>query len=208
LGDRVGFGERLKWLFTEIDDRAGARGTELPLMSVSISWGVRRRDEVTQDHSRADDLSSYKVCQAGDLVINRMRAFQGALGLAPETGLVSPDYAVLRICDRVDSKWLAAAMKSASFVAEMARRVKGIGSADLGSARTPRINVSDLEEIRLDLPLRDVQASQVGELEQETLKIDSLIAETERFIEIARERRSALITAAVTGQIDVRAEVA
>ena len=35
-------------------------------------------------------------------------------------------------------------------------------------------------------------------------KIDALIAETERFIELARERRSALITAAVTGQIDVR----
>ena len=39
-------------------------------------------------------------------------------------------------------------------------------------------------------------------------KIDTLIAETERFIELSRERRSALITAAVTGQIDVRAEVA
>lgn len=33
--------------------------------------------------------------------------------------------------------------------------------------------------------------------------VDSLIAKTERFIELARERRTALITAAVTGQIDV-----
>ena len=39
-------------------------------------------------------------------------------------------------------------------------------------------------------------------------QIDTLIAETERFIELSRERRSALITAVVTGQIDVRAEVA
>ena len=37
--------------------------------------------------------------------------------------------------------------------------------------------------------------------------LDTLIAETERFVELARERRSALITAAVTGQIDVRGEV-
>ena len=45
-------------------------------------------------------------------------------------------------------------------------------------------------------------------LDEQTAKIDTLIAETERFIELARERRSALITAAVTGQIDVRGEVA
>ena len=41
-------------------------------------------------------------------------------------------------------------------------------------------------------------------LNEQTAKIDALIAETERFIELARERRAALITAAVTGQIDVR----
>ena len=41
-------------------------------------------------------------------------------------------------------------------------------------------------------------------LDEQTAKIDALIAETERFIELARERRSALVTAAVTGQIDVR----
>ena len=41
-------------------------------------------------------------------------------------------------------------------------------------------------------------------LDEQTAKIDTLITETERFIELSRERRSALITAAVTGQIDVR----
>jgi type I restriction enzyme S subunit len=44
----------------------------------------------------------------------------------------------------------------------------------------------------------------VAYLDDETAKIDRLIAETERLIELARERRAALITAAVTGQIDVR----
>lgn len=41
-------------------------------------------------------------------------------------------------------------------------------------------------------------------LDQQTAKIDLLVEETDRFIELSRERRSALITAAVTGQIDVR----
>ena len=59
---------------------------------------------------------------------------------------------------------------------------------------------------RFPSPTVDEQVDIVAQyLDEQTAKIDSLIAETERFIELARERRSALITAAVTGQIDVRA---
>ncbi|WP_333744963.1 restriction endonuclease subunit S [Streptomyces ardesiacus] len=52
-------------------------------------------------------------------------------------------------------------------------------------------------------PARE-QALIVEHLDEQTAKIDQLIAETERFVELAQERRAALITAAVTGQIDVR----
>ncbi len=208
IGARVGHGDRLKWLFDDVDIRSGAEAETLPLLSVSISWGVRRRDEVTDDASRAEDLSHYKVCRRGDLVINRMRAFQGGLGLATEDGIVSPDYAVLRPRSEVVGPWLAAAMKTDAFVSEMTRRVKGIGSTDLGNARTPRINISDLGGIRLDVPSRDMQLSEVAHLDDQTAKIARLIAETERFIDLSHERRAALITAAVTGQIDVREEVA
>lgn len=204
IGVRVGRGERLKWYFDELDNRAGEEADTLPLMSVSISWGVRRRDEVTDDASRAEDLSNYKVCRRGDLVINRMRAFQGALGLAPEDGLVSPDYAVLRVKDGVVGAWLAAAMRTDAFVSEMTQRVKGIGSTDLGAARTPRINVSDLAEIRIDVPSWASQTLEVANFDAQIAKVDTLIAESERLVELARERRAALITAAVTGQIDVR----
>lgn len=208
LGARVGLGERLKWYLEELDIRASEVSADLPLMSVSIDWGVRRRDEVTADEARAGDLSNYKVCRRGDLVINRMRAFQGALGLSPESGIVSPDYAVLRAAPEVDGEWLAAAMRTDRFVSEMASRIKGIGSADLGSARTPRINIRDLCDIRLDIPEPEVQSNEIRRLLRATEDIDTLIAETERFIELARERRSALITAAVTGQIDLAQSVA
>lgn len=204
LGHRVGRGMRLKWYFDEIDRRAGDEADMLPLMSVSISWGVRRRDEVTDDESRAENLTNYKVCRRGELVINRMRAFQGGLGLAPEDGLVSPDYAVLRVRHEIDSDWLAASMKTGAFVSEMSQRVKGIGSADLGSARTPRINISDLAEIRIGIPQVKEQKQEAMNLRAQTAKVDTLILETERFIELSKERRSALITAAVTGQIDVQ----
>ncbi|CAM2815265.1 restriction endonuclease subunit S [Saccharomonospora xinjiangensis] len=61
-----------------------------------------------------------------------------------------------------------------------------------------------LGNLPVPVPPLDEQRRVVRALDQQTTKIDTLIAETERFIELARERRAALITAAVTGQIDVR----
>lgn len=117
---------------------------------------------------------------------------------------MSPDYAVIRAKPGVDDEWMSAVMKSDAFVSEMRQRVKGIGSTDLGNARTPRINVRDLGEIRIDLPEVEQQILEVRQQNTQTAKIDTLIAESERFVELSRERRAALITVAVTGQIDER----
>ncbi|MDQ0376282.1 restriction endonuclease subunit S [Amycolatopsis thermophila] len=61
-----------------------------------------------------------------------------------------------------------------------------------------------LKQFRLAVPPLDEQRRIAAYLDGQTAKIDTLIVETEGFIELARERRAALITAAVTGQIDVR----
>ena len=62
-----------------------------------------------------------------------------------------------------------------------------------------------LAGFRVAVPPWEEQRHVVSYIEEQNAKIDALIAETKRFIELARERRSALITAAVIGQIDVRA---
>lgn len=66
------------------------------------------------------------------------------------------------------------------------------------------IGMGDLKAFRIPLPPLDEQRRIVTHLDEETAKIDALIAESKRLVELARERRTALITAAVTGQIDVR----
>lgn len=204
LAVRVGDGRRLRWMLRDVDIRGGALAGDLPLMSVSIDWGVRRRDETTDKLARAEDLSHYKVCQMGDIVVNRMRAFQGALGVAPDDGLVSPDYAVLRVVPGVDPHWLAELMRTKAFVGEITLRLRGIGGTDSGNVRTPRINTDDLLDIRADIPGESVQREELAELVAATVRIETLIAKAEEHIALAKERRSALITAAVTGQIDVR----
>ncbi|MGY1829005.1 restriction endonuclease subunit S [Geodermatophilus sp. SYSU D01180] len=205
LAHRVTHGHRLRWVLHEVDQRAGARAADLPLMSVSIDWGVRRRDEMTEKLARAEDLSHYKVCREGDIVVNRMRAFQGALGVAPEDGLVSPDYAVLRVATlETDPHWLAESMRTRAFVGEITMRLRGIGGTDSGNVRTPRINTADLLDIRLDIPNLGTQRAELTDLKSETTRIDALVAKAEEHIALANERGSALISAAVTGRVDVR----
>lgn len=93
--------ERAKHLYRAVDQRAGTLSDELPLISVSIHRGATLRSDHTSDAARAEDLRTYKVCERGDIVLNRMRAFQGAVGISPERGLVR-DYLVLRPRDAVE----------------------------------------------------------------------------------------------------------
>ena len=196
-------GVRFKYLVDEVDCRAGAEWELLPLLSVSIHWGVRRRDEVTDDLPRAEDLSNYKVVESGDIVVNRMRAFQGALGRSPINGIVSPDYLVLRAAANVRSDWLAAAMRTPEFISEMAARVRGIGSAELGTVRTPRINADELGEIRLDVPTPPEQEARYVTRRRSESQAAVLLERIDSLTDALKERRAALITAAVTGRLDV-----
>lgn len=71
-------------------------------------------------------------------------------------------------------------------------------------AGLPRLSVANLARLELPLPSRDEQQRIAGYLDEQTSRIDELISESEDLIALSQERRAALITAAVTGQIDVR----
>lgn len=194
-------GTRLKSLYDVIDERAGAR--ELQLLSVSIHLGVVPRSTITDDVARADDLSTYKVSEPGDIVLNRMRAFQGAIGINRTLGIVSPDYLVLRPHPNVRADWLHFVFRSDWFVGEMIARLRGIGSVELGSVRTPRINASDLGEIRLKLPEVSDQKRTVDRLVNAQRSTEHVIAGLDNSITLLAEYKQSLITAAVTGELDV-----
>lgn len=69
----------------------------------------------------------------------------------------------------------------------------------------PSLSDKNLMAMKIPLPPIDVQRKVSGEVDAQTSRIDELIAESEDLIALSQERRAALITAAVTGQIDVRA---
>jgi type I restriction enzyme S subunit len=101
--------------------------------------------------------------------------------------------AVLRCEDPATAPLLCAWLGSNAFLhqAELATS---------GDSIQPTLGMKDLARFDINLP---TDPSAAADLAGRLAKIDALIAEAERFIELARERRAALITAAVTGQIDV-----
>ena len=77
---------------------------------------------------------------------------------------------------------------------------------EITGATFRRLNLGTLARTPVPLPSLNEQREIADHLDRETAKIDALIAKAERFIELAQERRAALITAAVTGQIEIPTE--
>ena len=69
------------------------------------------------------------------------------------------------------------------------------------------LNTDTVGDIVIPTPSLEEQQAIADHLDHETAKIDTLIAHMHQSIALLREKRAALITAAVTGAIDVRAEV-
>jgi type I restriction enzyme, S subunit len=202
-GWRANSGLRLGQLLREMDERLGA-GEPLPLLSVSIHHGVIPFAEANPDRMpRADDLRNYKKCKRHDIILNRMRAFQGGLGRATVDGLVSPDYAVLRPSFNAFSGYLEHLLRSPWFVGQMERLLRGIGGVEQGNVRTPRVNWDDLRTIRVPLPPHHTQVQLAEQLDSKLSCSWRVQKAIERQVGIIQERRQALITAAVTGQLDI-----
>lgn len=195
------YGVRLRFLVREVDERAKTRG--LPLLSVTIDRGVVRRDQLTNDLPRAIDLSNYKSVAARDIVVNRMRAFQGAVGVASEDGIVSPDYLVLRMRSDNDPRLVAGALASQRGADVMASLIRGIGGVDNGAVRTPRINTSDLLDVPLRVPPAAEQAQIVAALQRAERDSQALGRVATAVGQSLTAYRDSLIHEAVTGKLDV-----
>lgn len=144
------------------------------------------------------EFSKRVVPEPGDVLYTK----GGTTGIARVVDLDFPfqvwvHVAVLKVRhDLMDPSFLAYALNSGPCYDQSQLFTRGATNNDLGLTR--------IVNIVIPLPPLDEQRRIVAHLDEETAKIDTLIEETERFIELSRERRSALITAAVTGQIDVR----
>jgi type I restriction enzyme S subunit len=147
-----------------------------------------------------DDLSDYKVVREGDLVINKMKAWQGSLGLAPMDGVVSPAYFVfdLKIANRRYGELL---LRTKGYVAFFARASDGvrIGQWDL--------SVAGMKRIPVVIPPLAEQAAIVRFLEHADRRIRRAIRAKQKLIALLNEQKQAVIHRAITRGLDPDARV-
>lgn len=184
--------ERAKWLFIERDVRSES-GDEV-LLSVSHLTGVTSRAEKNVNMFMAESMEGYKRCEAGDLVINTLWAWMGAMGVARQPGIVSPAYNVYQPLPELDPDYVDMLVRTPRFAEEITRYSKGVWSSRL------RLYPEGLYEAWLPVPPKDEQQAITAHIQAETKKIDDFAKATKRTIALLQERRSALISAAVTGQ--------
>ena len=187
--------ERAKWLFGERDQRSDTGEEEL--LTVSHLTGVTRRSEKDVNMFEAETTEGYKVCLSGDLVINTLWAWMGAMGVSPVDGIVSPAYNVYEPGARFHPSYIDALVRSPIFAQEVTRYSKGVWSSRL------RLYPEGFFVVSLPVPPPSEQREIVDHIAKETGKLDELRAATERTTALLKERRAALIAAAVTGQLEV-----
>lgn len=189
--------ERARWLFRERDVRSETGEEEL--LTVSHLTGVTPRSEKDVNMFKAESNKGYKTCVPGDLVINTLWAWMGAMGVAPVAGIVSPAYNVYEPGDRLEPAYVDALVRLPIFAQEVTRYSKGVWSSRL------RLYPEGLFQVYFPVPPREEQRAVIEHIAHEAAKLDAVRETTERTVSLLRERRSALIAAAVTGQIDAEA---
>lgn len=173
---------------------------DLTVLSVYREYGVIERSS-RDDNANVlpDDLTKYQLVEAGDLVVNKMKAWQGSLGISDLRGITSPDYVVFRPTHSELPAYLHFMLRTPQLTTVYLSNSNGI------RINQWRIEPERFLNVPVLLPPLIEQCAIVEHIARETAKLDAVRVATERTIALLKERRSALITAAVTGQLDVGA---
>jgi len=166
---------RIGEVYAERSQRGAA---EMELLSVTMSDGVKPRSEIEGKDNSSEDKSNYKIVRTGDMVYNSMRMWQGANGISPCDGIVSPAYTVLMPKQPISNGYFAALFKSPNLINEFRKNSQGMTS-DTWNLKYPQI-----ETIRIHIPTLDEQehiSSMLGTLEVRITKQAQLVEALKKY---------------------------
>ena len=159
-----------------------------------VTLRSKRREE---GFTNAVKEIGYQGIRAGDLIIHAMDAFAGAIGVSDSDGKSTPVYSV---CTPIHPKtltrhygFLLRYMALSGYINSLAKGIR---------ERSTDFRWTDARTVIVPIPSYEEQIAVVGFLDQETAKIDALIEEQRRLIELLKEKRQAVISHAVTKGLD------
>lgn len=172
------------------------------VLSVYRDYGVIPKDSRDDNHNvTSEDTSKYKYVQKGDLVINKMKAWQGSLGGSKYEGIVSPAYYIYKFHDdSFDGKFFHYLIRGC-YKDEFRRISGGIreGQWDLSAEK--------FENTMIIIPPIPEQHRIADFLDSKCSEIDNLIENLRARVESAKEYKKAVITEAVTKGLDKDAKM-
>lgn len=158
------------------------------LLSVYRDYGVIPKSSRDDNFNKpSEDLSKYQRVSVGDLVVNKMKAWQGSLGISNHNGIVSPAYFVYKATGTFERRFAHYLLRSKEYADHMAAISSGI-----------RPNQWDLDPAQfavtpLLVPSPGEQRAIADYLDRETAQIDAFIAKNEELITLLTERRASSI---------------
>ena len=198
--------ERIKFVTDSV--KAGPFGSALTKdVYVSAGYRVYGQEQVIPNDftigdyfitpEKYEELSQY-VVSPGDILISCVGTF-GKIAIVPDDiapGIINPRLIRLKCSKTIRAEYLVEVMRSIVTFEQFASFSRG-GTMDV-------INIGTLNEIFVAVPPMTEQEDLLNFIRGEIAKFDTLTSEAQHGIDLLQERRTALISAAVTGQIDVR----
>ncbi len=177
-----------------IELKSNKNRPELQVLSVYRDYGVIPKDSRDDNHNATSlDTSTYKAVEPGYLVVNKMKAWQGSMGISAHEGIVSPAYITCKVTSsKIVSPFLHQLLRCDNYIGEYNRLSYGVrvGQWDM--------HFEDFKRVCVVLPSLAEQTRIAEFLDQKTAQIDQAIAQKERLIELLNERRQVMIHRAVT----------
>jgi type I restriction enzyme S subunit len=188
-GNRSEWPETVLRSFLRQTDRTGE--VDLPLLGVGLYAGVRERDNNDGRPAASEDLSGYKIVQAGDVVMNRLGKPHGSVGVSPARGITSPAYWVMEIDrNRAYPPFVHHLLRSKHMVREYER---------LGKYMPPNqfdISWDAFRSIEVPLPPLDEQRRIADVLDAETATVDDLVSAISKSSNLLQAKRRVLLMSA------------
>ena len=173
----------VRTLFSEVKERGHI---DEKLLSVTISQGVIRQEDLISNTSKKDlsneDKSKYKLVEPGDIAYNKMRAWQGAIGISRYRGIVSPAYIVVRPRRKLNARYFHYLLRTPVFAKEAERWSYGITS-DQWSLRPEHFKM-----IYCSVPSDEEQEAIVRFLDNVEVRVRRYIRAKQKVIKLLNEQ--------------------
>ena len=171
------------------------KGTQgLPTYSVTLNDGLVLRETLERKTDTSLEPEEHLLIEKDDLAYNMMRMWQGASGLAVESGLVSPAYVVVRSKGEIDPRFASFWFKSPRVVKKFQDYSYGLTSDRL------RLYFKDFAIVQLPVPPFDLQR----ELSRVLKTFDQELSLLEQRRTLLEMQRKGLMQQLLTGKTRVK----